>query len=200
VFASTSAVYPDHPDIPWSESSEPDPQSPYAESKLEMERLLEQYRQSDGLSYAAMRFFNVYGPRQEAESDYASVIPKFIATRQERRELTIFGDGSQTRDFVYVADVAGALVKAMGSTENGIFNVGTAHAVTVLDLAQWIVELVGTEGGYNFAEPRLGDAMSSTADISRTTSVLGWTPQWELADGLRETLKWFDDKRSESKV
>jgi UDP-glucose 4-epimerase len=165
-----------------------------------MERLLERSLQQHGLSYAAMRFFNVYGPRQEADSDYASVIPKFIATRKVSGTLTVFGDGSQTRDFVYVADVAGALVTAMESRENGIFNVGTAHAVSVLDLAEKLVELVGSDGGYKFADPRPGDAMSSTADISHTSSLLGWSPKWKLADGLEETIKWFDEQMRGSQV
>lgn len=200
VFASTSAVYADYPDIPRSESSQPDPQSPYAKSKLEVEQILETSLRQHGLSYTAMRFFNVYGPRQEADSDYASVIPKFIASRKAKGTLTIFGDGSQTRDFVYVADVVEALVTAMESRENGIFNVGTAQAVSVLRLAEKLLELEGTDSSYNFADPRPGDAVSSTADISNTSSLLGWSHKWTLANGLAETIKWFDEYMRGSKV
>ena len=128
------------------------------------------------------------------------MIPKFISARQEHQALIVYGDGNQTRDFVYVADVARALLKAMESTENGIFNIGTSSAISVLCLAKKVIALVESTAGYTFADPRPGDAVSSTADIGLTATKLGWSPAWDLDAGLRETARWFNSKRSGATV
>ena len=191
VFASTSAVYPEDWDVPMPEETPPEPKSPYAESKLEGERLLEELRVDRGVSYAALRFFNVYGARQDELSDYASVIPVLISSCLRNEAMTIFGDGTQTRDFVQVADVADAGLRAMESEACGIFNVGTSVPVSVLELADTIKELTGSDSERIFGPPRAGDARSSTADISRIAAELGWSPQWDLSTGLKETIRWF---------
>ena len=197
IFSSTSAVYPGHPDTPKSETTPPEPASPYAASKLEGEALLEWFHQHRGLSYVALRYFNVYGPRQDAESDYASVIPAFISMSQMGETLTIYGDGHQTRDFVYVDDVVQANLQAMESEVCGIFNVGTTYAVSILCLAKAVVGLMGSKSDYTFAEPRPGDVFALTADISLISSGLGWTPRWDLRSGLTRTIDW---SRSQSKL
>lgn len=188
VFSSTSAIYPDHIDRPMAEDSLPDPKSPYAQSKLEGESLLRQHHERYGLSWAALRYFNVYGLRQDAKSDYAAVIPAFVAQIWQNEALTIYGDGRQTRDFVYVEDVAAANLMAMESEECGIFNVGTSNPISILSLAKTLIRMGGSKSTYIFADPRPGDALSSTADISLISEKLGWAPEWDLASGLRKVM------------
>jgi len=194
VLSSTSAVYPDSYDGPCSESIPPEPKTPYAESKLECEFAVRSYHKKQGLGYAALRYFNVYGPRQDEQSEYSAVIPAFISAGRKQQALTINGDGRQTRDFVYVADVVRANLMAMDSAVCGVFNVGTANAVSILSLAKTVNRLMDSGGGYVFAEPRPGDAMSSTADISLISSGLGWAPHWSLRSGLTTTIDWFRSK------
>ncbi len=191
IFSSSSAVYPDVPDTPRSEDTPAQPKSPYAESKLEGESLLQWFHQRMGISYAGLRYFNVYGPRQDAQSDYAAVIPIFISASGKNEALTVYGDGSQTRDFVYVTDVVRANLAALESHVCGIFNVGTSKAVSVHSLAKTIIGLMGSRSDYTFVPPRPGDVLSSTSDITRISSILGWNPEWELIPGLEETIKWF---------
>ena len=195
VFSSTSAVYPEHPDTPRAEDTLPDPKSPYAQSKLEGESLLRQYQQREGLSWTALRYFNVYGPSQDAQSDYAAVIPAFLSATLKNEPLTIHGDGQQTRDFVYVEDVVEANLLASASKECGIFNVGTSCPVSILCLAKTVIQLEGSKAGYTFAGPRPGDVLSSTADISQISARLKWAPRWNLNGGLKETSPWFKSRR-----
>lgn len=194
IFSTTSAVYPEFPDTPKSEAAPVEATSPYAESKLRGESLLSEFHREKGLGYMALRYFNVYGPRQGAESDYASVIPAFINRCQRGEDLIIYGDGGQTRDFVYVADVVRANLLAMASQKVGIFNVGTSEAVSVLNLAETISHTMGSSSRYLFEAPRPGDVRSSTADISLISSQLDWRPQWGLKAGLEETIRWSNSQ------
>ena len=188
VFSSTSAVYPDYPDTPRSEDTPPDPQTPYAQSKLQGEALLQQFNRDERFSFVALRYFNVYGPRQDPHSQYAAVIPSFLSASRLQQTLTIYGSGRQTRDFVYVDDVVGANLAAMDSQACGVYNVGTSLPVSILSLAETIINLTGSSSGYAFAPPRRGDALSSTADISLALASLGWRPWWSLESGLAETI------------
>jgi UDP-glucose 4-epimerase len=191
VFASSSAVYAELPDAPKTEDDCPEPISPYAVSKLEGEHLLETYGQARGLASVAMRFFNVYGPRQPAVSAYAAAVPIFMQRGLRGEPLTIYGDGHQTRDFVFVGDVAAAVFQAAQSEETGVYNVGTGQPVEVLELADTIVNLTGGTGSYRFEAPRPGDVRSSTADVTRIEKTLGWRPAHSPEQGLRETLEWY---------
>ena len=191
VFASSSAVYADEPDGPKLETMCPGPCSPYAVSKLEGEHLLAWFRRRRGLHTTALRFFNVYGPRQDASSDYAAVIPIFIERALAGETLTIYGNGQQTRDFIYAQDVADAVLASLRSPYCGVLNVGTGRAVRILDLAEQVLSLTGSKGGYVFADRRPGDAASSTADISAIVRDLEWTPGIGLEQGLSQTLRWF---------
>lgn len=191
VFASSSAVYADEPEGPKPETMCPGPCSPYAVSKLEGEHLLAWFRRRRGLHTTALRFFNVYGPRQDARSDYAAVIPIFIERALAGETLTIYGDGQQTRDFIYAQDVADAVLASLRSPCCGVLNVGAGRAVRVLDLAGQILALTGSQGGYTFADRRPGDVASSTADISAIARDLGWIPRTGLEQGLSQTLTWF---------
>jgi UDP-glucose 4-epimerase len=191
VFASSSAVYAEKPDAPKAETMCPEPASPYAVSKLEGEHLLEWYRKRCGLRYVAFRYFNVYGPRQAADSDYAAVIPKFIERSIRNETLTIYGDGYQTRDFVSIEDVVTANLRAVQETKSGVYNVGTGTAISILSLAEQIAGMIGTTKRYSFVPRPPGDILSSTADITRISQDLGWIPKWSLDRGLEQTIKWW---------
>ena len=195
VFASSSAIYADIPDGKLTEETPADLQNPYAQSKLEGEDLLRWHNQHHGLAYAAMRFFNVYGPRQDSESDYAAVIPAFISSCLASRPLTICGDGLQTRDFVYVTDVAQANLQAALTNLSGEFNVGTSYPVSVVDLALNILSLRGSTVGYHHERSRPSDVRASTADISKISQKIGWEPRWSLMDGLKNTIDWFESQQ-----
>jgi UDP-glucose 4-epimerase len=194
VFASSSAVYAELPDAPKTEADCPEPVSPYAVSKLEGEHLLEAYGQARGLASAALRFFNVYGPRQPADSDYAAAVPIFLERGLRGEALTIYGDGRQTRDFVFVQDVADAVFQAARGDAVGVYNVGTGSPLEVLALADVIVELTGGAPAHRFEPLRPGDVRSSTADITRVVEQLDWRPSHALEQGLSETLKWYRQK------
>jgi UDP-glucose 4-epimerase len=191
VFASSSAVYAELPDAPRSEADCPEPISPYGVSKLEGEHLLEIYQEAHGLASVALRFFNVYGPRQPANSAYAAAVPIFMERSLRGEPLTIYGDGRQTRDFVFVKDVAEGVLQAAQSRETGVYNVGTGRPVEVLDLADTIVGLAAGDGGHRFEALRPGDVRSSTADIARIVEALAWRPAHSLEQGLAETLAWY---------
>ena len=191
VFSSSSAVYPGDCDRAIAETTPPDPESPYAASKLESERLLERFHRDQGLSYVVLRYFNVYGPRQDTLSDYASVIPLFITRSMNGETPTIFGDGHQTRDFVYVTDVASANLRAMDTEICGVFNVGTGQPISILCLGDAVAKSMGSVLGFDFANPRPGDILASTADISSIAASLGWQPEWVLEAGLESTIAWY---------
>lgn len=195
IFASSSAIYPELPDCAKAEALPPEPKSPYASSKLEGEALLRWFHRHKRLNYVGFRYFNVYGPRQDTESEYAAVIPIFITKSLRHGTLTIYGDGRQTRDFVYIEDVVRADLQAMNSEVCGIFNVGTGQAVSVLGLAQTIIHLVGSSSGYSFAPARPGDILSCAADTALIGERLGWRSHYSLAEGLEETIKWYREKR-----
>jgi UDP-glucose 4-epimerase len=191
VFASSSAVYSDLASAPKSEAECPGPTSPYGISKLEGEHLLASHTEHDGLGSVALRYFNVYGPRQAAGSAYAAAVPIFIERALRGEPLTIYGDGRQTRDFVYVADVAEAVLRAAQGSANGVFNVGTGEAQPILELADEIARLTGHTLPHRFAPSRAGDVRASSADASRARQALGWSPSHPLAQGLAETLAWY---------
>lgn len=197
VFSSTSALYPDAPAGPKREDGPLSTASPYAESKLMGECLLWEY-QERGLRGIALRYFNVFGPGQPSDSDYAAVIPLFIARALVGQQLTICGDGDQTRDFVYVADVAGANWQASQSTATGAFNVGTGDGLAIIELANTTCRVLEQDPNYRFSELRPGDVLSSTACTERAQKILGWRAQWSFEDGLNETIKWWKSPQSET--
>lgn len=191
VFSSTSAVYPELPDTPKGEEDPLEPVSPYASTKLEGERLLQEFRADRGLSYAALRYFNVFGPRQRADSDYAAVIPIFIARCLAGEPLTIYGDGGQTRDFIFVRDVARANLRAALAPQCGVYNVGSGRPLAVLDLARQVCGLLDVPEQWEYEPRRAGDLLSSTAAIDKIRRELDWAPEHSFSDGLAETLEWW---------
>ena len=190
VFASSAAVYGDVAELPVAEDVTCRPVSPYGIDKLASEHALDYYAIVHGVPAAALRFFNVYGPRQDPSSPYSGVISIFADRARAGRPLTIFGDGLQTRDFVYVGDVVRAIAAALADSrrEFTVANVGTGGEITVNELARSIVELCGGRSTIEHGEPRAGEILRSRARVDRLRDLLGVTAKTTLVDGLRQTL------------
>ena len=196
VFASSCAVYGDLPHLPKTETMETRPLSPYAAGKLHGETYAFLYSDLYGLDVVCLRYFNVYGPKQDPTSPYSGVISIFL-DRAVRGELpTIFGDGEQFRDFVYVADVVQAnLLAAYRDNITGtVINIGTGNSVTVNSLWETISQFAGVEGEPERAEERPGDIRESVADISLARELLTYEPQYSLEEGLELTWEWYRSK------
>ena len=196
VLASSAAIYGDNPTVPKLESMPPEPKSPYAETKLAGERLLEEYRVAHGLGTTSLRFFNVFGPRQDPRSAYAAAVPIFIAKALRDEPIGIHGDGGQTRDFIHVTDIVGALAYA-GSSEDmaGTYNVGYGQSQTVLALAEEIIRLTGSKSKIEHLPSRAGDVRHSLASTERLLAA-GWKPQSSVSAGLAETVAYFRQLRA----
>ena len=191
VYASSAAVYGDSPVLPKVEDMTPNPLSPYAITKLSGEYYCEVFRNIYRLHTVCLRYFNVYGPRQDPNSPYAAVIPKFINSVQAGKPPVVFGDGEQTRDFSFVGDVVDANILAAESQAAGIFNIGSSTVVTINQLAQMIIRLMGNGAIHPvYEKPRLGDIAHSLADITRAKS-FGYLPKYSLERGLKETISRF---------
>ncbi|HEY1555870.1 MAG TPA: NAD-dependent epimerase/dehydratase family protein [Kofleriaceae bacterium] len=191
VFASSAAVYGDVAELPVPEDAPCRPLSPYGAHKLASERALDCYAQLHRVPATVLRFFNVYGPRQDPSSPYSGVISIFTDRARAGRPLVIFGDGAQTRDFVFVGDVVTAIVAALAARGDGftIANVGTGGEVSVLELARTVIELCGHRGvAIEHVPPRAGEILKSRARVDRLRDVLGVVAQTSLHDGLREIL------------
>ncbi|NBV53134.1 MAG: NAD-dependent epimerase/dehydratase family protein [Verrucomicrobia bacterium] len=191
VLASSAAIYGDNPMVPKLESMSPEPKSPYAETKLAGEHLLEEYRQAHGLSSTSLRFFNVFGPRQDPRSAYAAAVPIFIAKALRDEPIGLHGDGGQTRDFIHVTDIVGALAFAGASKEMaGTYNVGYGRSQSILALAQEIIRLTGSKSPIEYLPPRAGDVRHSLASTERLLAA-GWKPRSSVSAGLAETVEYF---------
>lgn len=192
VFASSAAVYGDCEE-PVSENRVLYPQSPYAASKLSMEETAKVFTREYGLDTVCLRFFNVFGPWQDPDSPYAAVIPQFISSLDEGEGITILGDGLQTRDFVYVADVVEACRLAMTSDAavGESINVGSGKSISILNLAGILQGFYSEAPEVQFGAPREGDVRFSEADINKAREALGYRPSLELEEGLRRTVEWF---------
>ena len=191
IFASSSAVYGDAPELPKHEGMTPAPLSPYAVSKLAGEQYMNVFSRMHGVRTVSLRYFNVFGPRQDPTSQYAAVIPAFITSILSRRSPTIHGDGGQTRDFTYVKDVVQANIRAMESKAQGVFNVAYCQRISVKELAALIMEITGTSVPLLFEPSRAGDIRDSLADISRAKGAFGYKPEYTIKSGLEETVDWF---------
>lgn len=194
IFASSSAVYGDCEMMPLSESSEGELQSPYAESKLEIERKIDTYFQQ-GAEFLSLRFFNVYGPKQRLDSNYGAVVPIFVDRTLRGIQPTIYGSGSQSRDFVNVGDVARLLVDlSIGEwpqPKQSVYNVGTGRSVTISELASRIHKLSQSMFAFepSFRPARAGDIEHSVASIEAIRRDFNWEPEVSLEDGLRELIE-----------
>jgi UDP-glucose 4-epimerase len=190
VFASTGgAIYGETTTLPTSEDEEPLPMAGYGQSKFCAERYLGLYERLYGLSTMALRFSNVYGPRQDPSGE-AGVIAIFCGCFRDGRTPTIYGDGTQTRDYLYVGDLVGALVTAGDGRAGGVLNAGTKQETSVLDLVRLLGEIHGDGAPEpRFAPPRLGEVDRSCLDATRAREVLGWEAATDIADGLRLTYE-----------
>jgi UDP-glucose 4-epimerase len=191
LYACSAAVYGDAASVPVSENVALNPLSPYAVDKLTGEYYLLHYHRKHGLAATSFRFFNIYGPRQDPSSPYSGVISIFVNCLQRDRPVTLFGDGSQTRDFVYVADLADLLARAVSGLDGvgGVFNVGTGVRYSLLQLLECLEKLSGSKIVRRHEAARLGDIQHSCADVSRLKQVFGSAPATPFDRGLKKLLE-----------
>lgn len=192
VFSSTSAVYGDVERPAHSETDLPAPASPYAISKLSAEQYVSLANGQAGMTTVSLRYFNVFGPRQDQKSPYAAAISIFTARSLRGEPLVIYGDGMQTRDFIYVKDVVAANL-FVAEHGDGVYNVGRGERITIKTLAELIRNFVGSRSRIEFASPRPGDVRHSCANIQRLKT-LGWKPEFTLEQGLDQTVRWMTEQ------
>lgn len=191
VFASSAAVYGDNPTVPKTEDMIPEPKSPYAITKLDGEYYLGMFQREGRLETAALRFFNVFGPRQDPKGAYAAAVPIFIEKAIRNEDITVYGDGEQTRDFIHVNDIAGALSFAAETPGvTGVFNAGYGGQITVNDLARHIIAAANSSSKVLHGPERAGDVKHSRASAGKLMAA-GWSPSSTLGDGLAATLDYF---------
>jgi len=193
VYASSSSVYGDSPTLPKKEDFLPAPLSPYAASKLASEYYCRVFHQVYGLETVSLRYFNVFGPRQDPLSLYAAVIPKFITLALAKQPLVVYGDGEQSRDFSFVANVVQA--NLLASEAEGVagetFNVGCGAQISLNQLVKELQAILDTDLKVEYAEPRPGDVKHSLASIEKTQRLMGYDPTVPFGEGLRRTVEWF---------
>ncbi len=197
VLASSSAVYGDDPGLPKVEGREGRPVSPYGASKLFDEKYAQAFHALYGLNTVALRYFNVFGPRQDPSSEYSAVIPLFVTQVLRGERPTIFGDGEQSRDFIHVGDVVRANLAAAESAAAAgeALNVACGVGTTVNALLAAVNEALGARVEGRYAAPRAGDILHSTADISKARRLAGFAPGSSFRDGLRATVEWYTQNR-----
>jgi UDP-glucose 4-epimerase len=194
VLSSSAAIYGDNPAVPKLETMLPEPKSPYAITKLDGEFYCKLFAAEGRLPTACLRYFNVFGPRQDPRSQYAAAVPIFIDRALRHEPITIHGDGEQTRDFIFVQDVAAAnAFFATQSPATGVFNVAYGQRITINELATTICRLTGSRSEIRHTAARAGDVKHSMAAIERMQSA-GFRPQGNLADGLRTTVEFFRNR------
>ena len=196
VYTSSSSVYCANEELPKHEALTPMPISPYAVSKLAGEGYCRAFGEVYGLETVAIRLFNVFGPRQDPRSQYAAVIPNFIAALLAGRPPVIFGDGEQSRDFTFVQNVIDAMLLAIDAkaVAGKVYNVACGASVTLNELVSELRELIGVEIEPIHAAPRVGDIQHSLADISRARADLGYEPAVQLGEGLHATVEHFREQ------
>ncbi|MCA8982109.1 MAG: SDR family oxidoreductase [Planctomycetes bacterium] len=193
VFAASSAAYGDGPELPKREEQTPSPLSPYAAGKLAGEHLLKVWAEVYRLHTVALRYFNVFGPRQRDDSPYTGVIAIFARALLEGRAPTIFGDGEQTRDFTFVENVVAANLAAMDAegASGRVYNIGGGERISLNQLFRAMAEVLGSELEPVYAPARTGDVLHSQASVERAVRELGWRPTVDWREGLERTLDWY---------
>ena len=191
VFSSSSAVYGENKNMPLKESEPPMPTSPYAASKAGCELYLKSFYESHGLNYTALRYFNIFGPKQDRNSQYAAVIPNFISSLLEGKQAEIYGDGEQTRDFVYVGDAVTANIAACESDYNGIINVASGKKLSINRLYEIIKDTLCSDLEPKYLPERPGDIKHSLADISNMEKINLQIDSNNFESQLIETINWF---------
>ena len=195
VYASSSSVYGDSAQLPKVEEIIGNPLSPYAVSKLTNELYGQVFAKAYGMEIIGLRYFNVFGPRQNPKGEYAAAIPQFIGALLQGKGPEINGDGTQTRDFTFVSNAVQANIKAMFTgninTDGDVFNVAIGERISLNDLIALLQKFAGTHLQQTHGKPRLGDVKDSLADISKVKKILGYDPLIKIDDGLKYTLDWF---------
>jgi UDP-glucose 4-epimerase len=201
VYAGSSSCYGDQPTLPKHEGMLPDPISPYAVSKLAGEHYLRCFMRVYGLETVTIRYFNVFGPHQDPSSQYSGVLAKFSLAMLEGRTPVIYGDGTQSRDFTYIANVVDANLRAMAAPAEKVsgraFNVATGKRITLNEAVEILRELTGYSGPVDYAASRAGDIAHSLADISLARQALGYEPTVDFREGMRRTIDWYRQQTSE---
>ena len=194
IFSSSCAVYgnPLEEALPIKENQPPDPLSPYATSKLVGEQYCQIFTKMYNLPTACLRYFNVYGPRQDPNGEYAAVIPKFINNALENKPLIIYGDGNQTRDFIFVKDVIQANILAAEDKIIGAYNIGSGKSISIKELAELIADIHFGEAKLAYVDPRPGEIKYSFADVAKIKKYK-FELEYNLKDGLKETYGWFKE-------
>jgi len=198
VYAGSSSAYGNTPTLPKVETMPPNPLSPYALQKLVAEQYCQMFTRLYGLETVTIRYFNVFGPRQDPSSPYSGVISVFIRALVEGRQPTIYGDGGQTRDFTYVANVVDGVLKACtaAGASGEVINVATAGRISLNQLFRAVQDLTGASVEPVYASERAGDVRDSQADISKARRLLGYEPSVTLEQGLEKTVAWFRSTQS----
>ena len=195
IYAASSSAYGDTPTLPKSEDMVPNPISPYAVAKLASEHYMAAFWRCYGLETVSLRYFNVFGPRQDPTSPYSGVLAKFITQMLRGEQPTIFGDGAQSRDFTYVENAVEANLLACSAPANQVagqvFNVATGRRVNLNETFQLLKGLTGYNGNVKYAEERAADVKHSLADLSRAEKHLGYRPKVDFEEGLRRTIAWY---------
>ncbi len=192
VYAGSSSAYGDTPTLPKREDMATNPLSPYALQKLVAEQYCQMFTRLYGLETVTIRYFNVFGPRQDPGSPYSGVISRFATAVLDGHQPTIYGDGEQTRDFTYVANVVYCVLRAceVPKVSGEVINVATAGRISLNDLWKTMNRIAGTDIKARYAEPRAGDVRDSQADITKAKRLLGYSPLVFLEEGLKKTLDW----------
>ncbi len=195
VYAASSSAYGETEELPKRETMLPAPLSPYAAAKLVGEYYCQVFTRVYGLETVALRYFNVFGPRQDPTSPYSGVISKFVTSLLGGEAPVIFGDGEQSRDFTYIDNVVDANLRAAEApaAAGEVMNVAIGERITLNQLLAELQQIIGTNLKANYAETRAGDVRHSLADISKAQRLLGYTPQVGLAEGLQRTVAWYKE-------
>jgi nucleoside-diphosphate-sugar epimerase len=198
VYAGSSSAYGNTPALPKHEAMPPNPLSPYALQKLVGEQYAQMFTALYGLETVTIRYFNVFGPRQDPSSPYSGVISLFISALVDGRRPTIYGDGEHTRDFTYVANVVDGVLRACTAPKASghVINVATGGRVSLNELFRTLCDLTGARVEPIYTDPRAGDVRDSQADISRARELLGYSPSVDFEEGLRRTLGWYRAQRT----
>lgn len=192
VFSSSAAVYGDEPESPQSIISRTSPKSPYGSTKLEGENQLKIYNEQHGLGTVSLRYFNVFGQRQNPKSQYAAAVPIFLTRALRNEPIIIYGDGEQTRDFIFVKDVVKANVAAATNEQvNGLFNIASGKSISINKLARLIIEKTNSKSEIVYEKERPGDVKHSLASIKETEMILQFVNQYSIETGLAETVNFF---------
>jgi UDP-glucose 4-epimerase len=195
VYAASSSAYGDTPTLPKHEGMTPDPISPYAVAKLASERYMISFCRCYGLETVALRYFNIFGPRQDPSSPYSGVLAKFITVMLKGQQPTIFGDGEQSRDFTYIDNAVEANLLACtapaAKVAGKVFNVATGQRATLNQTFKLLQELTGYAGAPIYGAERGGDIKHSLADISAAENAMGYQAKVSFEEGLRKTVEWY---------